>query len=95
MRKKGDGASCLLREVRVQTEVWFGLSRGFEQVDSLQDSGMACSRNVCSILQYSTFLCPHHLQDTVSQSVSQNKPSLNILNKILNTITSGEYRGEF
>lgn len=46
MRKKGDGASCLLREVRVQTEVWFGLSRGFEQVDSLQDSGMACSRNV-------------------------------------------------
>jgi len=43
VRKKGDGASCLLREVRVQTEVWFGLSRGFEQVDSLQDSGMACS----------------------------------------------------
>lgn len=50
MRKKGDRASCLLREVRAQTEAWFDLSRGFEQVDSLQDSGRACSMTIFMLI---------------------------------------------
>lgn len=53
VRKKGDRASCLLREVRAQTEVWLVFSRGTEQVDSRQDSVFKITvRDYVLVIQY-------------------------------------------